>query len=339
MKKALLAGIVGLGAALLAAPPALASTVTISGANTIRVTAGTNQTNTIGVVFALTTATYTITDSTSTLSVSGTLCKSVNSNTATCPGAGITRITAAVGNRADTVTLDRLKIPTAISSVLAGEAVNDSISGAKGRDTVKGGSGRDLLNGAEGADDINGGSNFDTLLYVDRTTPLTVTIGSGIGNDGNELDLTGAELDTVRSDVEGLIGGTAGDLFIGDSSGETLNGADGDDLLFGQGGGDALAGFGGNDLLSGGTGKDTAQGSIGADRLLGGPDSDRLAGGPDDDFIRGKMGADSMAGRSGNDRINAKDGFRDVKINCGPGPRALQGAKRDKRLDPKPKNC
>jgi hypothetical protein len=28
-----------------------------------------------------------------------------------------------------------------------------------------------------------------------------------------------------------------------------------------------------------------------------------------------------------------------VKINCGPGPKAREGAKRDKRLDPKPKSC
>jgi Ca2+-binding RTX toxin-like protein len=339
MKKvSLLAGITGLGMALLAAPPALASTVTISGANTIRVTAASNQTNTIGVTFAQATPTYTVTDSTSTLAVSGMVCKSVDSHTATCPGAGITRITVTVGNRNDTVLLDRLTIPIAVSSDLSGEAGNDSISGAKGRDTVRGGSGRDLLNGAEGADDISGGTNFDTLLYVDRTTPLTVTIGTS-GNDGNELDQTGLVRDTVRSDIEGLIGGTAGDLFIGDNSSETLNGADGNDILIGLGGSDLLDGYLGDDQLIGGTGNNVARGSFGNDLLRGGPNNDRLAGGPDDDFIRGKKGADAMNGKSGIDHINAKDGFRDVKINCGPGPRALQGAKRDKRLDPKPKNC
>jgi Ca2+-binding RTX toxin-like protein len=339
MRKAFFAGMLGLGAVLVGAPTALASTVTVSGGDTIRVTAGGNQTNTIAVAFTQGTMTYTVTDSTSSLTVSGMVCKSANSHTATCPGAGITKITMNLGNRRDTAWLDPLTIPLAVSSDLAGEAGNDSISGAKGRDTVRGGTGRDALNGAEGADDINGGTNFDILLYADRTTPLFVTIGSGVGNDGNELDQTGLVRDTVRSDVEGLIGGTAGDLFIGDSSSERLNGGDGNDILIGLAGSDSLDGFLGDDQLIGGTGNNLARGSFGNDILRGGPNNDVLAAGPDDDLIRGKKGADVMRGKGGIDHIKAKDGFRDVTINCGPGPKKLQGAKRDKRRDPKPKNC
>jgi hypothetical protein len=36
-----------------------------------------------------------------------------------------------------------------------------------------------------------------------------------------------------------------------------------------------------------------------------------------------------MKGKTGVDRINARDGTRDVKISCGPGPRRLEAAKRD----------
>jgi hypothetical protein len=38
---------------------------------------------------------------------------------------------------------------------------------------------------------------------------------------------------------------------------------------------------------------------------------------------------------SGIDRRRAKDGTRDVKIKCGPGPNKAESAKRDKHLDPR----
>ena len=44
-----------------------------------------------------------------------------------------------------------------------------------------------------------------------------------------------------------------------------------------------------------------------------------------------------MNGKEGIDRINAPDGARDLKINCGSGGR--REAKRDKPFDPKPKSC
>ncbi len=46
-----------------------------------------------------------------------------------------------------------------------------------------------------------------------------------------------------------------------------------------------------------------------------------------------------MKGKNGIDRINARDGARDVKISCGPGPKRLEGAKWDRRLDPRPRSC
>jgi hypothetical protein len=46
-----------------------------------------------------------------------------------------------------------------------------------------------------------------------------------------------------------------------------------------------------------------------------------------------------MKGKVGNDRINARDGHRDVKISCGPGPKRLEGVKPDRRLDPPPRSC
>jgi Ca2+-binding RTX toxin-like protein len=339
MKKAMVAGITALGAALMAAPPALGSTATITGGDTIRITATPNQTNRILVTYTQATDTYTVRDTASNITPSG-LCTMVDANTVICPGAGIKTIDANVGRRDDTLELDRMTIPTAIEGKLNGGTGRDAIRGANGVDSLKGGGGNDLLNGNDGADEIEGGSGADGLVYpAERTTALTVTIGSGGDDDGNELDQTGSRRDDVHGDIEAVAGAAGADSLTGDGSREVLIGGDGPDTLFGERGDDELRGDAGDDILKGGAGNDLARGSFGNDRLLGGPDGDRLLGGADNDFIRGKKGADVMKGKSGNDRINAKDGTRDVKIKCGPGDNSQESAKRDKKLDPRPRSC
>jgi Ca2+-binding RTX toxin-like protein len=339
MKKGSLAGIVGLLGMLALALPANASNATIIGTDTIRVTATANETNRILVTYASGSDIYTVRDSAANITASG-LCAAVDSHAVECPGPGITTIDVDVGRANDSAELDRATIPTAITGKLDGSSGSDTLLGSNGPGDIEGGSGRDLIDGRNGADDIQGGSNIDMLLYpADRTTALFVTVGSGNNDDGNELDQTGSRRDTVHGDVEGVTGAAAGDILIGDRSAETLIGGDGNDFLAGQGGGDALFGLLGDDLLSGGDGNDTARGFFGNDRVLGGPGDDRLIGGADNDFIRGKKGHDVMKGNTGIDFINAKDGTRDVKINCGPGPNRLEGAKRDKRLDPRPRSC
>jgi Ca2+-binding RTX toxin-like protein len=356
MKKSLLAGIATLTAALLAAPAALASEATISG-STIRVTAPANETNRIRVTYDAGTDTYTVADSNVNINPGG-LCVAIDANSASCPGVGITAIDVDVGRGNDSAELDRSTIPVAVTGDLAGDSGTDTLIGHNGPGDVRGGSDRDLLNGNDGADDLEGGSNADLLIYPpERATRLVVTVGSGNNDDGNELDQTGSRRDTVHGDIEIVNGALGPDILLGDRSNETLNGGEGDDLLFGQrgndglngdngndglfgqGGRDTLLGLLGDDLLSGGASTDTARGFFGNDRVLGGPDDDRLVGGPDNDFVRGKKGHDVMKGNTGIDRIGAKDGTRDVKINCGPGPNSQEGAKRDKRLDPRPRSC
>jgi Ca2+-binding RTX toxin-like protein len=339
MRKSWLAGATALGATLLLVSSALASTATIVGGNTIKVTASENEVNRILVTYSSAADTYTIADSAATITAGG-LCVSIDSHSVSCPGAGITMIDVDVGRANDRAELDRNTIPVAVAGRLNGDSGNDTLIGSNGPDDIEGDSGRDLIDGKNGADDMNGGSNIDMLLYpAERTTLLFVTVGSGNNNDGNELDQTGSRRDTVHADIEGVTGAGGGDLLIGDRSAETLVGGDGNDFLAGQGGGDTLLGLLGDDLLSGGDGNDTARGYFGSDRVLGGPGNDRLVGGADNDFVRGKKGHDVMKGNTGIDAINAKDGFRDVKINCGPGPRRLEWAKRDKRKDPRPRSC
>jgi Ca2+-binding RTX toxin-like protein len=338
MKKALVAGFAALGMTLVAAPSALASNATITG-DTIRVTASPNEINRVLVTYASGTDIYTVTDTGANITASG-LCAAVDSHNVSCPGTGIKTVDVDVGRGDDSAELDRMTIPAAVAGKLNGSSGNDTLVGSNGPDDIQGGSGRDLIDGKNGADDIQGGSNTDMLLYpAERATAIFVTIGSGNNNDGNELDQTGSRRDTVHGDIESVTGAAGGDTLIGDRSSETLIGGDGNDLLAGQGGGDTLFGLLGDDLLSGGDGDDTARGFFGNDRVLGGPDNDRLVGGADNDFVRGKKGRDVMKGNTGIDFIGAKDGTRDVKINCGPGLNSQEAAKRDKRLDPRPRSC
>ena len=120
-------------------------------------------------------------------------------------------------------------------------------------------------------------------------------------NDGNEIDQTGLRRDTVRGDIEQLVGGQGGDVIFGDASNETLNGGPGPDRIFGQNGADAIDGSFGDDYLSGSNGGDT---------ILGGPDQDQLLGGGDSDSLAGGNGNDSLIGKKGFDALNGKRGLR-----------------------------
>jgi Ca2+-binding RTX toxin-like protein len=371
VKKAGVAALAGLGVILFAAPSAPASTVTVTGADTIRVAETGDQANQISVSYNAGTDVYRVADAASTLTPSGT-CVMVDARNATCPGAGIKTINVTTGDRDDTIRLDAATIPGSITESLDGGSGNDTVTGAdtpgtvsggsgndsvSGRGTLNGGNGNDVLTGSPladnlrgsngkdtldggfGADDIAGGSNTDTLVYPGRANGVNVTIGSGNNNDGGPEDQTGNRRDSVRGDVEILFGTDLGDVLVGDRTSETLIGLAGDDFVVGNDGRDTILGFDGNDLLIGESGSDILRGGLGADRQFGKSGNDRLAGGADDDFLRGGTGHDVMKGKTGIDRINARDGERDVKISCGPGPKRLEGAKRDKGLDPRPKSC
>jgi Ca2+-binding RTX toxin-like protein len=370
-KKALAGAIAGLGAISIAAPSALASTVTVAGGNTVRVAETGDEANQITVSYDVGMDLYRVADAASALTPNGT-CVMIDAHNATCPGAGIKTVSVATGERDDTVALDAATIPSTITETLDAGSGDDTISGANtpgtlsggpgndqvaGRGTLNGGSGNDMLTGSAladtlrgssgkdtldggfGADDISGGSSTDTVVYPGRASGVNVTIGSGSANDGGPEDRTGSRLDTVHGDVEVLFGTELGDVLVGDHSSETLIGLGGDDFIIGGSGRDTILGFDGNDLLTGGSGSDVLRGGPGADRQYGKSGNDRLAGGPDNDFLRGGTGHDVMKGKTGIDRINARDGLRDVKVNCGPGSKRFEKAKWDKRRDPRPRSC
>jgi Ca2+-binding RTX toxin-like protein len=348
-------GAVGVGLALGAlfwAPSALASTVTVAGGNTLRVTESGNEVNDITVGYASGTDAYTVKDAAANLIPSGA-CTPVDSHTATCPGASVKAITVDTDAMNDRIATDST-IPATVSvsldggggsdvvsghGTLDGGSGDDQLTGSLGADILRGSSGRDLLDGGLGPDDIAGGSGFDTLRYPDRTTPVNVTVGSGSNNDGGLEDQGAGKRDNVHGDVEAVIGTPQNDVLVGDSSGETLDGGAGNDVLIGNNGSDTLIGLDGADLLFGGGGNDALLGLFGPDSLFGGPGNDRLSGGPDDDFLVGGSGSDRLKGKSGIDQLRARDGIRDVKINCGSGSNKAESATRDRHLDPRARGC
>ncbi len=327
-----LAGLAAFAAA--DAAGAMASAVTISNKDRVNVTTSGNERNDFVISYDAVADAYFVADA-SGINANGT-CTQFDADTAICPGNNIGSITVNAGAAADTILLSSGLLPT-IEADLDGGSGDDKIVGGPAADAIDGDSGNDQLDGGLGADDLRGGANTDLVSYASRFTGVTVTIGLTDDNDGNELDQTGLRRDTVRGDVEQLVGGQSGDLIFGDESGETFSGGPGPDRIFGQNGNDAIDGSFGDDFLSGSNGGDTIIGGPDEDQLLGGSDNDVLSGSGGNDRLIGKKGFDALNGKEGSDRLFAKDGGRDKKINCGSG--VGEGATRDKRFDPRAKSC
>jgi Ca2+-binding RTX toxin-like protein len=160
--------------------------------------------------------------------------------------------------------------------VLRGDGGADRLDGAAGNDLLSGGNDDDVLIGGLGADEIAGDEGWDTADYATRTDPLTIDL------DDQRDDGARGEGDSVRTTIEAVIGGAAGDRITGHA---------GENYLYGEGGADRLSGAAGND------------------RLYGGPGNDRLSGGSE---------PDELDGAAGNDRLWARDSRREA-VRCGPG--------------------
>jgi Ca2+-binding RTX toxin-like protein len=355
IRKVSFAGL-ALALALLLAPQALASTVSVTGGNTVRVVESGSEVNRVTVSYDSGLDLYTVVDSVANLSPSGATCTAVNAHTATCPGTGIKTISVDTDAQNDSIAMDLTTIPSTVTGNLDGGGGNDAVSGhgtldggsdndlingSPLADNVRASSGRDVIEAGDGPDDIQGGSGTDTLVYpATRTTPVNVTINpTGFNDGGIEDQGSTGRRDTVHSDVESVVGTPQNDLIAGDSSSETLIGGAGNDVLSGNNGSDTLLGLEGDDVLVGGEGHDLLVGWLGDDRLFGGPDGDRVKGGPDHDLVVGNKGADILKGKGGVDFLVAKDGGHDLRIKCGRGSNKAEFARRDKRLDPRARSC
>ena len=170
---------------------------------------------------------------------------------------------------------------TSKADVICGMGGNDVLSGGSGNDTLDGGAGEDILNGDNGndvmngrdgndklrggidRDEIAGGAGTDTVDYSEKTNPVTVNL------DGRSGDGVAGEKDTVKTDIENIIGGSVIDVLTGNDGQNKISGGSGDDKI--------VAGKG-DDSVDAGPGNDSVKGGDGNDKIIGGNGSDYLEG-------------------------------------------------------------
>lgn len=155
----------------------------------------------------------------------------------------------------------------------------DVLLGGAGTDLLRGGAGNDTLQGGGGGDDLAGGDGFDFVTYGDSTSAIAVVLADPALNSGD------AAGDTIRFDVEAIIGSDFADTLQGNASNNELRGGMGNDALLGGFGDDTLSGGDGNDSVLGGAGADLVIGGDGADTLAGGAGADDLGGGEGFDIV------------------------------------------------------
>jgi Ca2+-binding RTX toxin-like protein len=236
--------------------------------------------------------------------------------------------------------------------LLRGDEDNDSLDGENGDDVLKGGDVNDTLDGGPGADVLNGGPNAlagDTATYESRSEKVTVTIGSGTGDDGGASDGISGERDTVKGTIENLTGGDGNDV---------LTGSEVNNLFLGGPGADTINGLAGEDTMSyadhtagvtviidsadnDGSSEDGILNArdlvkVDVENLIGSAFADSLKGSSIANVIEGGLGADQLFGVNGNDRLEAEDDLADTKLDCGGGVDSLN---RDAGIDPAPIAC
>ncbi len=358
-----LAGLAATAAALAAAPPAPAATLERTAANNIFFTADAGENNDLGV--KVVGADVVFKDTVPVTDIGG--CVQVNATTAKCAKANLDGVYIFVQDGTNEVH-SATGFPTYISGLTAvknsfrtdlnalttlyGGPGPDTLQGGSAKDYIYGGDGPDLLIGSSGADELKGGdgddqlrpglgadlvsgeAGVDTVSYAERFKPVRVTLFDNLANDG----IIG-EHDTVKSDVENvvgtarkdkitgsaaanrLIGGNSADTIYGgagpdhlqgDGGDDVLHGQDGDDKEYGGLGDDYVEGGGGADVLYGEVGRDRVVGDVGEDTLNGGPGEDELRGGAHDDALFGIGENDVLIGDAGADKLSGGDGVDTV---------------------------
>lgn len=226
-----------------------------------------------------------------------------------------------------------------VSTILRGDAGNDTITGSGQSDTLTGGAGKDSLDGRAGTDTV-------VETTADEAMTLTNTQLSGNGTDqlarieravltgsaaSNTLDASAFTLGNVT-----LLGGDGNDTLIGGSGNDSLDGGAGSDVAR-QSSAAILQKFmastnvvtgAGNDLwesieglhfigsgnaatmldASQFTGNVTLSGGSGNDRLIGGSQNNVLNGNVGNDVLVGGNGANTLNGGAGNDLLLGNDG-------------------------------
>lgn len=154
---------------------------------------------------------------------------------------------------------------------MIGNTADNVLRGNGGNDLIAAGLGNDILDGGTGNDEMLGGGGNDlyivseagdivTELADEGTDTVTSSIDYTLGNNIENLELTGSALRGTGNDL--------GNRITGNALANILNGGDGNDVLIGGDGIDRVTGGAGNDIFVAelnSTGAVTKRGSISID--------------------------------------------------------------------------
>ena len=231
-------------------------------------------------------------------------------------------VTVSIDNVANDGSSEGDDVRSDVERVLGGSGA-DTLTGTSGNEELDGAGGDDVLRATGGADTLIGGSGRDLADYSARTRSVSIALDDS-ANDGEA-----GEGDDVRSDVERVHGGSAGDALAGSDADNELRGNSGDDTLSGGAGADAFGGNSGDDTIdysdhpggvvvdpdgtaddgyagegdNVGTDLDRFVGGDGPDRLTGHSGTNELEGGAGDDVLRGEGGDDTIDGGADADAV------------------------------------
>ncbi|GAB5606513.1 hypothetical protein TK5_25940 [Sideroxyarcus sp. TK5] len=241
-----------------------------------------------------------------------------------------------------------------LNNIILGNTGNNTLVGLEGNDTLNGGAGADTMLGGlnddtyvvdnagdivienlgEGIDNVQSGISY---TLTDNVENLTLTGTASINGTGNALDnvIVGNNGNNVLSGLDG------NDSLTGNSGNDTLNGGTGADVMAGGAGNDTyvvdnvgdlvteavnagtdlvqssitytltanvenltltgadvIDGTGNtlNNIITGNAANNIVDGGAGADSLYAGAGDDTLLGGAGNDILDGGVGADAMSG-------------------------------------------
>lgn len=179
---------------------------------------------------------------------------------------------------------------------------------------LNGGTGADTLIGGLDDETFSGGADADQVAYVapegagiDRTAGVTASLPATAAATTTGNGTTG-ESDTIRGDVEGLIGGQGNDTLTGNGAVNTLAGAAPPGtagVATTPAGTDTIVAGGGNDTVLAGD-RGSVSGGDGNDQVVGGRDTGAttiVSGGIGDDTLVSGLGDDALAGGAGADTV------------------------------------
>jgi Ca2+-binding RTX toxin-like protein len=246
---------------------------------------------------------WTVSDSAPVYSGGGCSNAPGNADVVNCPGeAAMSLIVASGGDGNDEIVIDP-GVPAGVNVKMTGNAGNDTLIGGPGPDVIEAGEPTD---GPDSGNDTLIGNGGSDTLYAD---PGADRLYGGPGSD------------LLASSVLSC----QGHLFDGGPGEDTVN----YDRTHGAGVRVRLGGTGGP------AGCATPDQIVSDESLEGSEGADVLIGDNGDNGFMGHGGADTFIGKGGHDYIDARDGRRDRRIDCGPGDDEML---RDK-IDPAPIGC